>query len=53
MRFHFLCDLVNDGVINLEFCPTLEQVADIMTKVVKLEVFENMRKKMGVCLKEE
>ncbi|WZZ37877.1 hypothetical protein YC2023_034136 [Brassica napus] len=53
VRFHFLRDLVNEGVINLEFCPTSEQFADIMTKAVKLEVFEKLRRKLGVCTREE
>lgn len=53
VRYHFLRDLVNDGIINLEYCSTLEQVADIMTKAVKLEVFGNLRRKMGVCEKED
>lgn len=53
VRFHFLRELVNNGVIKLEYCPTQEQVSDIMTKAVKLEVFERLRMSLGVCLKEE
>ncbi|KAL1218311.1 Retrovirus-related Pol polyprotein from transposon TNT 1-94 [Cardamine amara subsp. amara] len=53
VRYHFLRDLVNEGVIELEFCRTQDQVSDIMTKPVKLEVFEKLRGKMGVGMKEE
>lgn len=52
VRFHFLRDLVNEDVIEMEYCSTREQLSDIMTKPVKLEVFEKLRKDMGVGLKE-
>lgn len=53
VRFHFLCELVNDGVIDLEYCRTQDQLADIMTKPVKLEVFEALRRNMGIQVKKE
>lgn len=53
VRYHFLRELVNEGVIALEYCTTQEQLSDIMTKPVKLEVFEKLRSYMGVGLKEE
>jgi hypothetical protein len=49
IRFHFLRDLVKDGVIELTQCSTHEQVADIMTKPLKIEVFSKIRESMGVC----
>lgn len=52
VRYHFLRELVNDGVINLEYCPTRDQFADIMTKAVTLETFERLRGSLGVCPKE-
>lgn len=48
VRFHFLRELVNDGAIKLEYCSTQDQLADVMTKAVKLEVFEKLRDRMGV-----
>lgn len=51
VRFHFLRELVSDEIIELEFCPTQDQLADIMTKAVKLEVFEKLRGYMGVQVK--
>lgn len=41
VRFHFIQDLVNEGVV--------QQVADIFTKPLKLEMFQEFRKKLGVC----
>lgn len=53
VRYHFLRELVNDGIIQLDYCSTQDQLSDIMTKAVKLEVFERLRDRMGVCSKEE
>lgn len=52
VRSHFLRELVNDGAIVLDYCATQDQLSDIMTKVVKLKVFEKLRGRMGVCCKE-
>lgn len=48
VRFHFLRDLVNYEVVRLSFCCSEEQVADIMTKPLKLEQFEKRRSMLGV-----
>ena len=49
VRFHFLRDLTKDGVVELIHCGTQEQVADLMTKPLKLEAFQKLRMMMGVC----
>ncbi|CAI0627471.1 unnamed protein product [Linum tenue] len=49
VRFHFLRDLVKEEVIKLEHCGTTDQVADIMTKAVKIETFEKLRGELGMC----
>lgn len=49
IRFHFLRDLVNEGDISLEHCGSSDQVADIFTKPLKRETFEDLRSKLGVC----
>jgi hypothetical protein len=49
VRFHFLRNLVKDGVIKLEFCGTKKQVADVMTKPLKLDQFQKLRQMPGVC----
>jgi hypothetical protein len=48
IQFHYLRDLVNEDKVQLHFCPSTEQIADIMTKSVKLEVFERMTKLLGM-----
>lgn len=48
VRFHFLRDLVKDGVVELQYCGTNEQLADIMTKPLKFESFVKLRRMLGV-----
>ncbi|XP_019442324.1 PREDICTED: uncharacterized protein LOC109347050 [Lupinus angustifolius] len=48
VRFHFLRDLVNDGVVELSYCNSQDQIADIMTKPKKLEQFEKLCGMLGV-----
>ncbi|XP_075489673.1 secreted RxLR effector protein 161-like [Primulina tabacum] len=40
VRFHFLRNLTKDGKIELIHCGSQDQVADIMTKPLKLEAFQ-------------
>ncbi|KAM0971828.1 hypothetical protein EV1_019416 [Malus domestica] len=49
IRFHFLRDLVKDGVLELAQCSSQEQVADVLTKPLKVDTFLKMRELMGVC----
>jgi len=48
IKFHFLRDLVKDGTINLSYYSSEAQVADIMTKTLKLEQFSKLRKMLGM-----
>jgi len=48
VRFHFLRDLVKDGILELIHCSTQQQVADILTKPLKLDTFLKMRNLLGV-----
>ncbi|KAG6530153.1 hypothetical protein ZIOFF_012375 [Zingiber officinale] len=48
VRFHFLHDLTRDGIVELKHCITQDQVVDIMTKPLKLDVFLKLRELMGV-----
>ncbi|CAL1397608.1 unnamed protein product [Linum trigynum] len=48
VRFHFLRELAKEEVVELVYCGTQEQVADVMTKALKLEAFELLRSKLGV-----
>ena len=51
VKFHFLSDLTNEGIVELVHCHTQDQLADIMTKPLKLEAFLKLRDRLGVCLK--
>lgn len=50
VRFHFLHELTKDGVIKPIHCHNQEQIADIMTKSMKLDVFVKLRGLLGVCM---
>ncbi|KAM7488108.1 hypothetical protein LguiB_025592 [Lonicera macranthoides] len=50
VRFHFLRDLTKDEVVKMTHCNTREQVADVMTKPLKLDAFLKFRSLLGVCL---
>ena len=50
VRFHFLRDLTMDGIVKLEFCGSKDQLADIMTKLLTLEVFTRLKELLGVCM---
>ncbi|KAM0973674.1 hypothetical protein ACFX2C_016966 [Malus domestica] len=47
-RFHFIRDALQDGEIDLLYCKTEEQVADIFTKALSRDRFEFLRQKLGV-----
>jgi hypothetical protein len=49
IRFHFLRNLSCDGSIELVHCASKDQLADIMTKALKLDVFESIRERLGIC----
>jgi hypothetical protein len=48
VRFHFLRDLTKEGIVELVHCKTQDQLADIMTKPLKLENYYSIRSKMGM-----
>ncbi|MCI13921.1 copia protein [Trifolium medium] len=47
VRYHFLRDLTKEGVVELIHCSTQDQVADIMTKALKLDLFGNLKNRLG------
>ncbi|KAF2320058.1 hypothetical protein GH714_022688 [Hevea brasiliensis] len=53
VRFHFLRDLVKEGIVDLQFCGTKDQLADLMTKPLKLDAFQKLRQGLGMRLKSE
>ena len=53
IRHHFIRDLVEEKVVTLEHVDTEEQLTDIFTKALDAKQFENLRRKLGICLHEE
>ena len=49
IRHHFIRELVEDKLINLEYIQTERQLADILTKPLDSTRFEHLRKSIGVC----
>ncbi|KAM1489207.1 hypothetical protein ACFXTO_032488 [Malus domestica] len=48
MRYHFIKDALQEGIIDLMYCPTEEQLADIFTKPLTKDRFNLLRSKLGV-----
>ena len=48
IKYHFIRDQVNEGIVKLEYCPTKEMVADMMTKGLPKEQFVKLRSLAGV-----
>ena len=49
IRYHFVREKVEDGTIQLKYCPTDEMIADILTKPLPTQCFVKFRELMGVC----
>eukprot|EP00253_Pinus_taeda_P020136 PITA_20136 len=48
IKYHFLREQVLEQKVKLEYVPSKEQVADILTKTFPRETFEYLRQKLGV-----
>lgn len=48
IHMHYIRDLVHDRVIDLQFCPSAEQIADIFTKTFTEQKFFSLRDRLGV-----
>lgn len=53
VRFYFLRDLVTDGIVEVVHRGSVKQLADIITKSIKLELFLKLGKQLGVCSVQE
>jgi len=49
-RFHFLREHVTHGKLEVKHCPSESQLADILTKGLKIDRFLSLRKKLGIIL---
>ena len=43
VRYYFISEVFDQGLFRLEYCPTNEQVADILTKPLQKQKFEGFR----------
>lgn len=48
IKFHFIRELVSDGTVKLQYCPTEEMIADMLTKGLPREQFNKLRQMAGV-----
>ena len=48
IKYHYTRDAITEKKIRLEYCPTNEMVADILTKAVPKHQFEKLRSQLGV-----
>ena len=48
MRYHYVRDMVQRRVVELQFVPTDEQVGDMLTKPLVRGKFEGFRKMLGI-----
>jgi hypothetical protein len=47
-RYHFIRESLKEGLIDMKFCPSEEQLADIFTKALPKERFNQLRLNLGV-----
>lgn len=48
VKFHFIRELVNDGIIQLDYCNTEEQIVDIFTKCLDAKKQYKFKSLLGV-----
>ena len=48
IKYNFIKDLVEEGIMNVKYISTEGQIAHIMTKGLPKERFEKLRKEMGM-----
>ena len=48
IRFHFIREALQEGVIDVKFCQSEDQLTDIFTKTLPKERFNQLRLKLGV-----
>jgi hypothetical protein len=52
IRYHYICDMVQRGVVKLQYVGTNEQVADVLSKPLSCVKFKYFRDKLGIVRKD-
>ena len=48
IRYHYIREAVQEGIVNLCYCPTEQMIADLLTKPLPKERFKMLRDAMGM-----
>ena len=48
IKHHFVRELVSNGSVELQYCPTSEMLADVLTKGLAQQQFSTLRRKAGI-----
>ena len=48
IKYHFVKDMINNGKIQLQYCPTTDMLADIFTKGLGSDRFARLRTLLGI-----
>ena len=48
MRHHFLREKVEDSTVKLDFVPSADNLADMLTKSLPQPAFERLKEQMGI-----
>jgi hypothetical protein len=48
IKYHFLREQVTNQIVQVQYIPTIEQIANIFTKPLAKTPFEYLRQKLGV-----
>ncbi|KAM7477329.1 hypothetical protein LguiA_025542 [Lonicera macranthoides] len=49
IKRHFIRDLVERGIIRIEYIATKQQLADLFTKPLDKDRFQELKKSLGIC----
>ena len=48
IQYHYMRELINDEIVELEYCPTSENATDIFTKALGAEQLQQHLRQLGV-----